>query len=139
MPIKDNRSDTRVVMLLNTGFGGDATSFSNSIDTFDFDNGITFIPKVVANAGVTIATITDIQESDTDSEPAFQSVSSDKLIGNLSDLTFSNPIIPQGINETIGVVGTKRFLRLEITISNHNGTLELIINFNAGVEVAPAE
>jgi len=135
MPIKDNRSDTRVVTLFNDTVTGNGVFETAALDTLDFDDGITFIPYSTSDGSGTVVNITDIQDSDDNS--VFQSVSSDKIIGDLSVLSFTFAITPGTILGTVGVVGTKRFVRVEYTVTSFSAGTRLVIDVNCGVEVAP--
>jgi hypothetical protein len=133
MAIKDNKSITDVVVIFNGTISSNGTYYTNSFDVSDYDNGITFAPYIISNGGQ--VNILNIQDSVDDVN--FSNVFSEQIIGELPSLT--SPPLSSDIVNTIGVIGTERYVRLEFEVVNYSIDFTFFTYVNANPEVSPVE
>ncbi len=136
MAIKDNKSNTEVVVLSNIQLTANGTLETGSIDTADYDKGVTFVPVYVAGSGA--VTVTAVQESTTGTS-GWTDVATSQLIGDLSDLVETGAVANGDVVNSLGVIGASRYLRLELTVTDFVTEIDYLITVNAGVEVAPSD
>jgi F420-dependent methylenetetrahydromethanopterin dehydrogenase len=135
MAIKDNKSNTDVVLLANLTLTADGQVTTGALDGADYDNGITFVPALVIGDGATTVTIDEVQDSPDGS--TWSSVPSNQLIGDISDFVFITESAADDTLKTLGVIGTERYVRLAITTSNYATDATFVVTVNAGIEVSP--
>lgn len=135
MAIKDNKSPTDVLVLFNDVITSDGTVITGSVDTAEYDNGITFNPILINDGNGTEITITSVEDSPDDIN--FTTVSNDQLIGNISNLIFNTPVVSEDIIKTLGIIGSSRFVRLILNVTGFTDQVNFTVTVNAGLEVLP--
>ena len=139
MPIKDNKSMTDVLYLQRGNIVSDTVTNSNSVDTADLDNGVTFIPYLNDTAGGNVA-LTSIQEStDNGFTDPFVDISTAQINGDLADFATLVVAADDEILLTIGVFGVKRFVRLVLTSTGGTSGSAFRILVNEGIEITPGQ
>lgn len=141
MPIKDNKSSTNVIIVLNANETGDGTVNSPGLDTANFDNGVTLLPIFVADGGSgSDVALTSVQNSDDDgvSDP-YVDIPSDQLIGDLANFSGLTPVSDADVIKTLGVIGNKKFIRAVLVFANGTTNSDFVLAANAGVEVSPGD
>jgi hypothetical protein len=134
MAIKDNKSSSLGVILFNQNLVSDGIIYSGSIDTFDYDNGITIIPINCAVSQETSFNVTNIQDSPDDVN--WTNIPSNQLIGNWPLPPYVAPGQVSGeVIETLGVIGNNRYIRVELTVSNYTMAIRVVILAYVGAEV----
>lgn len=146
MPIKDNQSITDVLMVASNIVTVSATDFTSTpLDTHDFANGVTFIPfwHFITGVGPFTLNVTAIQDSE-DGISDWQTVPDNQLVARdlavFADVPQYSPAISADVIATLGVVGTRRYVRAvyDVTV---NGGDEVLVNIlvNAGPEIKRGE
>lgn len=139
MAIRDNKSNNLVYTLYRTNLSSNSTGTSLSVDTASYDNGVTFFLIGVIFGGPTdTISIEKIEESDDNS--TWNDVDSSLYIGPLSEVqNMSDSVFQNGNTPSLGVFGTKRFLRAVVSSGAANtGSTTIVVGMNLGVEVKPA-
>ena len=135
MPIKDNKSGSEFTLVALEDATGDGVFQTPAIDTADYGNGITFVPYItVLVAGTT--TFDNVQDSP-DGTTDWQNVASGNINGPIVGDTLGAASAGD-ILQTVGVFGTRRFLRLVFTFSGTTTDTQLRVIANGGIEVTPA-
>ena len=130
MPIKDNKSNTDIVIMANHITSSDGTFLTTAIDTADYDNGFTIVPFLNEYSGAGNVILVRIEESDT-----FAGVYT-KVDDNMINGTITNdglPVVSGGevVAKTYGIFGTLRFIRANFLFSQTtSATLTCIANAN---------
>jgi len=126
MPIKDNRSSIEANnVLTEIDKSVDSSEFSSTIDTADFDNGVTFVFNLLAITGSPTVEVTSIFESDDPTFPDPIEVPTANLIGTLP-ITLTAVDVPNASLNTLGVFGTKRFIRAVVNFIVSPGTASFV-------------
>jgi hypothetical protein len=110
---RDLRSNVNVDLVFYRQFLSNETHSGSILDTADYNGGVMFGFAVRQYADGTYTTT--IYESDDSAMSGATVVSSENLIGSISDLVFTANTFPQGPMPTIGIVGTKRYVQARIT------------------------
>lgn len=108
MPIKDIRSDLKVLNAFNATISSNTTTNGVIIDTADYDMGIMFTLTAAAYTDGTYTPL--IRESDASDMSGANDVADDNLIGTEAGAVINALNTPK----TIGIVGTKRYVRVSI-------------------------
>ena len=66
MAIKDNKSDTEVIVLIHTELAGNLDLDTDSFDTADYANGVTIVPTFGSGFGTGMTVTLTIEEGDTE-------------------------------------------------------------------------
>lgn len=135
MPQFDIRSDLLINNVLNAVINSDTTTNGSIIDTADYDTGVMFDFAAIA---YTAGTYTPLLEESNDSGMAGATViPTANLIGTIADATLTAATPAGGQLPTIGVVETKRYVRLSI-VSTSTGAATVVINAIRKPEILPA-
>jgi hypothetical protein len=110
---RDLRSNVNVDLVFYRQFLSNETHPSSILDTADYDGGIMFSFAVYKYVDGTYTTT--IYESDDSAMSGATVVSTENLIGPISDLVFTSDTLEQGPMPAIGIVGTKRYVQARIT------------------------
>jgi hypothetical protein len=140
MAIKDNKSNTNPILAVRDTIAADGVSYTYGVDTADYDNGITYVPTIATPlTATTTVTITNIQDSPNDTD--WTNVPSNQIIGDLSTALYASTSLPSlgEIISSFGLIGTNRYVRLELTTTNYDVDVVFIAFLNAGIEVAPGD
>ncbi len=135
MSLIDNKSSTDVIVVFNGNLVADSIIYTLPIDVSGYDNGITFLPYVLTSGSGTTVAITGVQDSEDNME--YTDVPETQLIGDLSDFQFSAPVTDNEIINTLGVLGTFRYVRLVLTVTNHTLGVKMLITANGALNVSP--
>lgn len=112
MPTRDNTSDQRVVMAMNSNITGNTDTTSEIIDTADFDMGVMFASALQAFTDGAYAFA--ISESDDAGMAGATVVGAEKIIESLPTLdTAITALNAQW--KVFGVHSTKRYLQITVT------------------------
>lgn len=114
MPIRENISDQKVEMVMNSAIGADGASNSNIVDTQGFDFGVTIAAALQAfTDGVFAVTAF---ESDAADMAGAVLIGADKLLETLPTLDTAATAL--GADWALfGFTGTKRYIRMTVTAS----------------------
>lgn len=135
MPTKDIRSNLLPKLAFNSIINSDTTTTGAIIDTADFDGGAVFdFLCPVYNAG----TYTPLLEESEDSGMSGSNAIADaNLIGTEAGAAIS-AVSASGANlNSIGIFGTKRYVRLSI-VSVTSTTTTIVSTFTGVPEVKPS-
>lgn len=136
MPIKDNRSDLEVQLAyVRISSAVDETVNTVTIDTADYDNGVSFIFASLEQLGGTV-TVTQILENDIDDVGSATVVPADNLIGTLPAITTIDNTATS-LN-TVGVFGTKRYIWATLQFVVNPNTVTFTVSVNKTPEIRPA-
>lgn len=137
MPVKDIRSNFEPKLVQTDIISTDTTTDGSSIDTSDFDGGITFVLLATAYTDGTYTPL--IEESTTGSFAGEETaVADDNLIGTEAGAAISAAVTEGTVLNSIGIVGTAKFVRMTIvsTSTSTGATISTIIQ--AAPEVIPS-
>jgi len=135
MPTKDIRSDLLPKRAFLAIINSNTTTNGDIIDTADFDGGVVFnFMSTVYGAG----TYTPIlEESDNSNMSAANDIADANLIGTESGAAISALTGAAGNLGSIGIFGTKRYVRVKI-LSASSSTTTIVATFNGAPEVKPS-
>jgi hypothetical protein len=112
MAVKDLRSGLQSNLVMAQNITSDTTTNGTILDTRNFDLGIVF--TIYASAYTDGTYDITIEEDDDVTMATAVAVSSDQLIGQLSDMQVTAVATEGDKLGTIGVFGNKRYLRLNV-------------------------
>jgi len=126
MPSRDLKHNVDEQLALNETFvGATETRVGAIIDVANYDNGVIFDFFPVQYSAGTFIII--LQHSDDPTMADEVPIPSEHLIGSFSDLSISSAISPGDFLGTIGVVGCKRYVRVEIGAAGGTGSIISIV------------
>ena len=135
MAIKDNKSNIDVVTVDSLSFAAaNVPQFSGSVDTANYDNGVTFF-LVPFNAGVATTTVRldSIQESDDNS--TWDYIADNKYIGSPDDTVEEEITTFPTIIPSVGVFSAKRYLRARVVSEGNDGIIDVkVMSYLTGEE-----
>lgn len=113
MPVKDNRSNFEAKLVQTDIISTDTTTDGASLDTSNFDGGITFVLLATAYTDGTYTPI--IEESATGAFTGEETAVADaNLVGTEAGAAISAAVTEGTVLNTVGIVGTKKFVRMTI-------------------------
>ena len=125
MPIKDNRSNIVAARIKHeSDLTSDVLVETSIIDTVDFDNGVTLVFNIMQATGTFTMTVLQVEESDDPGMAGATDVPTDNLIGTLPIITAAD--VPNASLNTLGVFGTKRFIRAVVNFIVDPGTASFV-------------
>jgi hypothetical protein len=107
------------------------------LDTADYDSGIMFCFAVPDYGDGTYSI--NMYESDDKSMTTEALIPDEKLIGSISDLVFTSVTNQGDPVKTLGIVGTKRYVRPVITSTSVATGATLFISINKVHEILPIQ
>lgn len=139
MPIKENQTASDLLFVLDAEFSVSASDIlTAAVDTKDYDNGVTFIPWWILWSGVAPSTVNfKAVEDSEDGTTDWQTVPSDQIVAQNFPVLANIPQYAAGnLMSTLGVVGTRRYVRGVIDVAIAGGTImNLMVLINAGPEI----
>jgi len=137
MPIKDNRSNIVAARIKHeSDLTSDVGVETSIIDTVDFDNGVTLVFNIMQATGTFTMTVLQVDESDDPGMAGATNVPTDNLIGTLPIITAAD--VPNASLNTLGVFGTKRFIRAAVDFVIVSGRVDFVASVYKTDEVKPA-
>lgn len=136
MAVKDIRSNLEQVVAFNAVISTDTTTNGAIIDTADYDNGVMFCFACPAYTDGTYTPV--IQEGDNAALSDASSVADANLIGTEAGaaLSAATAQADTALN-TIGVFGTKRYLRVQIVSASTSSGATITVIGTKAPEVMP--
>ena len=135
MPTQDIRSNLLPKLAFLAIINSDTTTNGAIIDTADFDGGIVFNFLCTVYGAGTYTPV--IEESDDSGMSGANNIADANLIGTEAGAAIS-AVTASGANlYSIGIVGTKRYVRVKIT-SATSTTTTIVATFNGVPEVKPS-
>lgn len=143
MAIKENQSNSELYIIEANIVSVSASDQSTGgFDTTGFNNGVSFIPWWADLTGAGNVTLAIAAVQDSDDNITFATIPANQVV--TSDLSFFDDIpqilpdpTPQLLH-TIGVVGTRRYVRLLYDVTIGGGEQALIsVLVNGDVEIKP--
>lgn len=135
-PVQDNRSDQLPEGAFIANISSNTTTFGSAISVADFDLGLKF--DVLANNYTDGTYDFRIEESDDVGFSSPSDVATDKIIGLLSALQIT-AVTAQGDQlNSVGVIGTKAFVRIVIDSTSVTTGADIVVVSNKVAEVSPA-
>lgn len=139
MAIRDNKSSNLSLLIDNETVTTETLAYTTSFDGSDSANGITFVPFITAADGATTGTIAINAVQDSDDNSTWANVDNSQYIGLLSDLDAVGLLTTGSAIKTLGVFGTRKYVRLAYTPTlNDSTTMSFIVVVNNGIEIAPS-
>lgn len=132
----ENRSATHdeLVFIHPISVTEDNPHLGNIVDTQGMSEGLTFVP-VAFDLGVGEDYTFVINESDDSSMAGATPIDADRLVGELSDITFGNDSVEDSFLNAIGVFNTLRFIQVIGTSTNNTqGTVFVLIRDNEEIK-----
>lgn len=138
MPTRDIRSQLESKLVQLDTISSDTTTDGASIDTANYDGGVCF--NYICTAYNTGTFTPVLEESDTGAFAGEENVIADaNLIGTESGAALSAATAEGGVLNSIGIFGTKRYVRSTIVSSGStSGTNTIAVTINAVPEVQPS-
>jgi len=137
MPTNDIRSDLEPKLVQLDTITGDTVTDGFSIDTSDFDGGIVFNFIVTAFSAGTFTPI--LEESDTGLFSGEENAIADaNLIGTEAGAVLTIATAEGDVLKSIGIFGTKKFVRSTISSSGASGTNTIVVMIDAAPEIMPS-
>lgn len=134
MPTRDNTSDQRVVMAMNSNITGNTDTTSAIIDTADFDMGVMFASALQAFTDGVYAFA--ISESDDPAMAGATVVGAEKIIESLPTLdTAITALNAQW--KVFGVHSTKRYLQITVTSTSVSAGAQVVVAAVMSGEYSP--
>lgn len=140
MPIKDNKSNNSVLQIQGFILAAGFTNFTETIDTVNYDNGITFFFSIFSTDDpANEVNLLAIQESPDGVN--WVNVPDDYYVGDITDMQNVTYAEVNGfVTGSVGVVSTQRFIRAQIAASLTNtNNISGNIMCNLGLELRPGE
>lgn len=135
MPIKDIRSNLLPQMVFKAIINSDTTTTSGSIlDTADYDDGVVFDFLCTVYGAGTYTPI--INESDASDMSGSNVVAAANLIGTTAGAAISAATPAAGVLPSIGIFGTKRYIRVDIA-SVSSTTTTIVVLAHSVPEILP--
>jgi len=136
MPIKEKVTDQKAILLINKAITSDKTTYSEILDTADYDDGVYFIFQIVAWDNTAADCACTVQHGDDSGMCDAEAVSSDMLVyGDDITLDDGNTASDSLIRE--GVHSTKRYLRIKAVTTGIDTSLKLNVIAIVNPEVVP--
>lgn len=138
MPVQDNRSDFEPKLIQTDVISTNTTVDGASLDTSDFDGGITFVYLTTAYTDGTYTPI--IEESATgDFSGEETAVADGNLVGTEAGAVISADNAELDVLFSIGIVGTKKFVRSTIvsTGTSTGATISTIVIAEPEIRPSP--
>lgn len=124
MPTRDNTSDQRVVMAMNSNITSDTDTTSAIIDTADFDMGVMFACALQAFTDGAYAFA--ISESDDAGMAGATVVGAEKIIESLPTLDTAITALNDQW-KVFGVHSTKRYLQITVTSTGVTTGAQIVV------------
>ena len=138
MPVQDNRSDFEPKLIQTDVITTNTTVDGSSLDTSDFDGGITFVYLTTAYTDGTYTPI--IEESATGTFTGEETAVADgNLVGTEAGAVISADNAELDVLFSIGIVGTKQFVRSTIvsTGTSTGATISTIVIAEPEIRPSP--
>jgi len=135
MPTKDIRSNLESRLAFRAIITTDTTTNGAIIDTADYDAGIVFNFICSVYGAGTYTPV--IEESNASDMTGATDIADVNLIGTEAGAALSALTVSGAVLKTIGLGGTKRYVRVKIA-SVSASTSTIVVSFNGAVEVAPS-
>lgn len=141
MPIKDNKSNNSVLQVQSFILSPGNINFTEAIDTFNYDNGVTFFFSIFSTGDpANEVNLLSIQQS-TDGIGNWENIPDGYYVGDITDMqnvTFAQ--VNGLVTGSVGVVSVDRYIRAQIegpvgNVNDISGT----VMCNLGLELKPGE
>lgn len=114
MPVRDLKDNLANDLAFYNEFISSTTEAGQTLDTAHYDGGIMF---AFAAPAWSDGTYTPVLEESDESGSGFTAIPADQLIGTIADVTLSAATAVGDAMPTIGLLSTKRYVKVSVTSS----------------------
>lgn len=136
MAIKEKATNQKVILAMNTVVVSNAVAYSAIIDTADYDNGVYFAFALVGYDSTDADITFQIEEGDAANMSDADDVPAAKLVYGTAVVLDAANVVGSNLYKE-GVHSTKRYLRVEITPTGVDTSIQVLILAIVNPEVLP--